>query len=443
MNTLISENILQLAGLPLVILFNALLVASEISLIKVRFSHFNPELKERLEQQPSLARLLEAGDSTIRVIRLGLSACLLLYGLLLFPLAVRGLEFLELSFYGLVTPVSLVLAFLLALMLHHLLGELIPRCFGLAYPLQSLRVGAPIIKIWGWITRPLRQLLAGIVRIFWRIFRNEPVPDLDSLDMEAQIELLGKEAPHMSAVAQLILRNAMQMRELVVADILHPRNQVEFFDLNQPLRENLKMAKETGHTRFPLCFGDLDRCIGLIHIKDLFRYPGDLEKADLRRLKRNVLRIDANEPLEGALTQLLAHKVHMALVTDEFRGTEGILTLERILEQLVGDIRDEFDAEEEILIRTEEGEEQVLVSGLTPIHEIESMFNIEIETEEVSTIGGLVTSEFGRIPEVGEMLRTYGLQIEVTQVDETRLVEARIRKTDPAEQEEENSEVLD
>jgi len=217
------------------------------------------------------------------------------------------------------------------------------------------------------------------------------------------------------------------MRELVVADVLLPRNQVKYFDLNQPLQENLKMAKESGHTRFPLCFGDLDRCIGLIHIKDLFRFTGDLSRLDLRRLKRNMIRIDSEEPLETALTKLLSHRMHMALVIDEFRGTEGVLTLERILEQLVGEIRDEFDAEEEVLIKADLESDEAVVSGLTPLHEIEAAFEVELDTEEVSTIGGLVTSQLGRIPETGERIQLGSLDVEITGVDETRVVEVRIR----------------
>jgi CBS domain containing-hemolysin-like protein len=230
----------------------------------------------------------------------------------------------------------------------------------------------------------------------------------------------------MSQVAQLILKNTLLMRELVVADVLLPRNQVKYFDLNLPLKENLDLAKETGHTRFPLCYGDLDSCLGLVHIKDIFRYKGELEKLDLRRIKRNMIRIDSEEPLESALTKFLSHRMHMALVIDEFRGTEGVLTLERILEQLVGEIRDEFDADEEVLIRPEMDSGETVVSGLTPLHEIEARFGIDFDNEEVSTIGGLVTSELGKIPDLGAELTIGNLHIEITEVDDTRVVEVKI-----------------
>lgn len=431
-----------LAGIPTVLFLNGLLVSCEFALIKVRFSHFNRELREQVEAHRFLGPLLAAGDRTVRVIRLGLTACLILYALLFFPLLMALFD--GMAWEGsLARGVGAVAAFAIAVTLHQLVGELFPRGLGLAYPYKCLRVGTPVILIFGWLSRPLRILIYGIVRFFWRVWRKEALPDLDSLELETQIELLRKESPRMSMVAQLILKNTLLMRELVVADVLLPRNQVKYLDLNLPLEENLELARSSGHTRFPLCYGDLDRCIGLVHIKDIFRSAGDSDSLDLRRLKRNMIRIDSEEPLESALTKLLSHRMHMALVIDEFRGTEGVLTLERILEQLVGEIRDEFDADEEVLIKSDPQTEESLVSGLTPLHEVEAIFGTELDAEEVSTIGGLVTSEMGRIPEVGERLEIADLAIEVTGVDETRVLEVRIRALPSADTETPGSDEAD
>lgn len=424
----LSTHSVEIFGIPLTLLLNAILVACEFSLIKIRFSHFNTDLRERVEDHSRMGPLIASGDRTIRVIRLGLTGCLFLYILFAFPLLRDLCGLLGIGILGSETPLAALLAFLVALVLHQLVGELIPRGLGLAYPMESLRLGSPMISLLAWVTRPIRWIVFGLVRLFWKVAGHETVPDLDSLDLETQVELLRKESPEMSMVAQLILKNTLVLRELVVADVLLPRNQVKYFDLNLPLRENLAMARESGHTRFPLCYGDLDRCLGLIHIKDLFRHPGDIDVLDLRRIKRNMIRIDSEEPLESALTKLLSHRMHMALVLDEFRGTEGVLTLERILEQLVGEIRDEFDADEEVLIREDVNTDEAVVSGLTPLHEVEAKYGLEFEEEDVSTIGGLITSELGRIPELEEKLIIQGLEIEITDVDETRVIEVRIRQ---------------
>ncbi len=431
MNEMLSTPSVSLAGILLTLLLDAVLVACEFSLLKIRFSHFNTELRNRVEADRRLAPLLEAGDRSHRVIRLAHAGCLLLYALFSLPLffALVALPGREVGGFG--RALAAALAFLAALTLQQAVGELLPRALGLAHPLGSLRLGQPLIVLFGWLTRPIRRLALGMVRCIWRLWRKEPMPSLDVLDLETQVDRLRKESPEMSLVAQLILKNALLMRELVVSDVLLPRNQVKYFDLNQPLEANLQMAKASGHTRFPLCYGDLDHCIGLIHIKDLFRYPGDLAQLDLRRIKRSMIRIESEEPLESALTKLLAHRMHMALVIDEFHGTKGVLTLERVLEQLVGDIRDEFDAEEEALIKSDEQAHEVVVSGLTPLHEIASLFGVEMESNEVSTIGGLITSELGRIPEAGERLSIAGLEIAITRVDETRVLELTIRRPGP------------
>lgn len=427
MNTLLEHWPVVVIGIPLVLLLNGLLVACEYSLIKIRFSHFNPDLRERVEGSRRLKPFLEQGDRTIRVLRLGMTSCLAMYALLAYPLLRDWIGEGENLAWGGPTALAMVAAFLVAVFFYQAVGDLLPRALGLTYPMQTLRAGILPMILVDWISRPFRQIVIWLVRSGWRLWRREPLPDLNSLDMETQVELMRKESPEMSMVAQLILKNTLAMRELVVSDVLLPRNQVKYFDLNLSVKENLEMAQETGHTRFPLCLGDLDRCLGLIHIKDLFRVQGDIARVDLRKIKRNMIRIDSEEPLESALTMLLSHGIHMALVIDEFHGTEGVLTLERILEQLVGEIRDEFDADEEVLIKSDEEATEVHVSGLTPLHEIESIFRVDLEYDEVSTIGGLITSELGRIPESGETLRYGGLEMEITEVDDTRVVEVRLR----------------
>ncbi len=430
MITFLSTHSVEIIAIPFTLILNAILVACEFSLTKIRFSHFDTELRQRVEAHKRISPLIRTGDRTIRVIRMGLTACLFLYILFVFPLinnlcGLFGIEILNSQ-----APLALILAFLFSLVLHQLVGEYIPRGLGLAYPMESLRIGAPVIIVLARLMRPVRWFVRGLVRLFWRLAGHDKVPDLDSLELETQVQLLGKESPEMSTVAQLILKNTLILRELVVADVLLPRNQVKYFDLNLPLKENLAMARESGHTRFPLCYGDLDHCLGLIHIKDLFRSPGNIYSLDLRRIKRNMIRIDSEVPLETALTKLLSHRMHMALVLDEFRGTEGVLTLERILEQLVGEIRDEFDADEEVLIREDVNTDDAVVSGLTPLHEVEAKYGLEFEEEDVSTIGGLITSELGRIPVLEERLFMQGLEIEITGVDETRVIEVRIRPAD-------------
>ena len=187
---------------------------------------------------------------------------------------------------------------------------------------------------------------------------------------------------------------------------------------------NLELAKQTGHTRFPLCEGSLDHCIGLIHIKDIFRFREDSQSIDLRRIKRPIIRVGQDENLSDILELLLRSKAHMALAVDEFGGTAGVITLENIIEEIVGDIQDEFDTEEANIKRLRDGE--YLVSGLTPLHDLEKELDVELDTKEASTLGGLITSELGHIPAQRTRINMPPLHVVVTEVDEKRVIAARV-----------------
>jgi CBS domain containing-hemolysin-like protein len=169
----------------------------------------------------------------------------------------------------------------------------------------------------------------------------------------------------------------------------------------------------------------LDDCVGILHIKDMFRWSGAAEDLDPMKLKRNVAMFDLETPLEEALERMLRAKFHMALAVDEFGGIVGVVTFESILEELVGEIQDEFDSEEE-QIRALRAPDTYRISGLTPIHDLEESLGLEIENEEVSTFGGLITGELGRIPARGDTLSIAGMQIMIDEVDERRVIAARV-----------------
>ena len=248
--------------------------------------------------------------------------------------------------------------------------------------------------------------------------------EFNPLDLDVQIRAMGQDGTDLSPVARKIMDRTMQMQDLVVHDILLPRSQVVICDLEEDIKTNLFRMKEAGHTRFPLCRGNLDDCVGLIHIKDIFRWREPVSEIDLMKLKRNVAVFPLDTALEDALERMLRAKFHMALVVDEFGGAVGVVTMESILEELVGEIQDEFDSEEEEIVKLSQSTFRVL--GLTSIHDVEEAFEIEISNDEVSTFGGLITGELGKIPDAGEGF-TYGrMKIEVTEVDDRRVIAASV-----------------
>jgi CBS domain containing-hemolysin-like protein len=208
-----------------------------------------------------------------------------------------------------------------------------------------------------------------------------------------------------------------------------PRKDVVFLNTEDTFQENLKKALQSRHTRFPLCDGHLDQTIGLVHIKDLL-VQMQVPAPDLMRVKRDVLPVPEMMPLEKLLNFFLAKHAHLALVLDEFGGTVGIVTLDNVLEELVGDIQDEFDSEKPVVRRLNERE--FAVDGALPLYELEHHAGIRIESEEVSTVGGYITHLLGHLPQVGEKVRLDGYEAKVTRADGRRVVEIRFKRDESA-----------
>jgi CBS domain containing-hemolysin-like protein len=440
MNSTVFSLLPGLVGALALLLLNAALVTFQWAFLKV---HLNgSSWTNRNADEPSTHRLqkalLERPDRVLQTLRLANLCCLTGVALLLWDGGWKLHENWVSERPGaLSAPVFAVFLYLFLIGLLYPLAESLPTTLGLRYAEGSLRHLAWLVRLVEWLTAPLRRPLQAVIgfgtkRLFPEEPTNGPPSSVETVSSEATpIAGLQPDGSSLGEVAGKILRNAMTLQELVVSDILLPRNQVQYMDLNKSVEENLVLARKTGHTRFPLCEGDLDRCIGLVHIKDIFRRGDPSRLLDLRLIKREILHIGSEDPLEEALSKLLGNKMHMALVVDEFRGTEGVLTLERILEVLVGDIQDEFDTEEANIRLDPTGEYHVL--GLTPLHEVDAAFNIRTENDEVSTFSGLITSELERIPIKGEHIELHGLSIRITEVDERRILHARVRVLPPEE----------
>ncbi len=419
------EILLRLFGAMGLLFMNALLVAGEFSIIRLRLSYFNPDYPEKLKARKLPQTLLENIDQSVNVARFGNLVCALGYALTAYPLFYY---FLKES--GLPDAWSARhLAFLLTFAVYYLFGELLPRGLAVASPVRVLHTATLPVRLAGLMGLPIVGPFKRLSRFILKRFGMEPGLEWEALDIDEQLDSL-KETPNSSQVLLKVIKNALQMREVKVQDILLPRNQVRYFDVNVENTVNLKLAEETGHTRFPLCDGDLDNCLGLIHIKDIFRSREDSKVLDFRRIKREMIWVSENDPLEKVLRKLLLRKTHMALVTDEFGGANGVVTLELILEQLVGEIQDEFDAEEELIQLT--GADEYAIYGLASIRDMEEALGISLENKnEVASFGGLITAELGRIPDNGETLELEQLEVTITEVDETRVIATRVKVRQP------------
>lgn len=415
--------ILPVVSLFILLLLHALFVMGETSLISIRYGKLARAELEELRKRRWMDRVLSEGDRAGTVLRFGKVLCLFVLGMQACFLALNVCGHDE----GISWVVGLLLG-LLVLVLFYGVGNYLPQALALRCPVGALRLSAPLLVFLKLILFPFRFLSVKEF-MFKRMGADGVAPE--PMDVAVQLRALGFDNTLLSPVVRSIVSRSIQMQDLVVHDVLLPRNEVVIYDLNEDLATNLSRMKGAGHTRYPLCRGDLDDCLGIIHIKDIFRSEtGELamEPDVLMRPTGNFL---LETPLEEALQRMLRTKFHMGLVYDSFGGALGVVTLERILEELVGDIQDEFDSEEDrIEALGEPGHYQI--SGLAPMHDVETRLGIEIGNDEVSTFGGFITGELGRIPEAGEQLSVHGLQIEIVRVDERRILATRVRVTNDA-----------
>ncbi|CAI8355350.1 MAG: Hemolysin C [Opitutia bacterium UBA7350] len=396
----------------------ALLVFGETSLVMIRYGKVARVTLEKLKCRKGLLKIILEGKQAAEALRFGKVFC------------VMGLGFQICFFVWKLLPQASFAAWVIylligttTLLLIYCLGEFLPRALALRYPAKALRLGAPVLALFKLLLVPMRKF--SLERV---IFKWLKVTDVlpNPLDIGVQLRALGHDNTTLTLVVRSIINRSIQMQDLVVHDVLLPRNEVIFYDLNEDVTTNLERMKRAGHTRYPLCRGDLDECQGIIHIKDIFRSEeGELlVKPDA--LMRPTASFLLETPLEDALQRMLRTKIHMGLVHDDFGGVLGVVTLERILEELVGDIQDEFDSEDDPIEELQESE-QYLISGQAPIHEVESRLGVEVINQAVSTFGGLIASELGRIPEAGELLEVSGMRIEITRVDDRRILTTRVK----------------
>jgi CBS domain containing-hemolysin-like protein len=245
--------------------------------------------------------------------------------------------------------------------------------------------------------------------------------------------LLASTAEELSQQKRELLDNVFELSHRVARQIMVPRGDVVYLTTARAVDSNLQIARSSGHTRFPLCRGTLDHAIGLIHIKDLFR----LEKppASLEEIARPLTFVPETLTLDLLLRRMRAERVHLAAVLDEYGGVSGIVTLENVIEEIVGQIQDEFDLERPELVPVGPGRYQVDARML--VEDLEDALKIEFSDRDEDTIGGVVLSELGRRPRVGDVVEVGPLRLRVADAELNRIKSLELElKEEPAEKEE-------
>jgi CBS domain containing-hemolysin-like protein len=386
----------KLAVIALLVALNGFFVAAEFALVKVRSSQLDALVAEGHKSAVAARVVIGNLDAYLSACQLGITLASLALGWVGEPFLAQMLQPLF-ALAGIHSPVvvswaSFAFAFSVITFLHIVLGEQAPKILAIRKPLpSSLWVSPPLRFFYGLFRPAIWFLNASSNWVLKHIFRLEPVAEGELSHSEEELRVILDESEKSDEVSTLgrdILVNALDMRRRVVRDIMTPRGEVVSLDLEESFEDNVRKALASRHTRFPLCRGHLDNTIGLVHIKELVPMMRD-PNPDLLRIKRDVLNVPEMMPLEKLLNMFLTKHAHLAVVVDEYGGTVGMVTLENVLEELVGDIQDEFDAESEEF--NEINENEFSLEGAVGLYELQDMADLTLESSDVSTIGGYVT----------------------------------------------------
>jgi CBS domain containing-hemolysin-like protein len=423
----------KLLGVVLIVAINGFFVVAEFSLVKVRSSQLDPLIEKGDRCAMSARHILQHLDSYLSATQLGVTMASLALGWVGEPYVAQLIEpafaIFGITSVTLINTVAVILGFAVITFLHITLGELGPKYIAINDPLGvAMRIVRPLRAFYA-IFRPIIWLLNRSSNFILRdIFRMKPVEAQDLAHSEEELRHIlteSQEAKEVTPLGKEILMNALDMRRRVVRDIMTPRGEVIFLNTEDTFEENLTTAQTSRHTRFPLCEGHLDHTIGLVHIKDLLCLTRESDP-DILAIKRDLLPVPEMMPLEKLLDFFLKKHAHLALVVDEYGGTVGIVSLDNVLEELVGDIQDEFDTDGDEFKKI--SDEEFIIEGALGLYEVNDLIGMELESADVSTIGGYVTHLLGHLPRPGEHVRIDGYMVIVTKADGRRIDQLHFKK---------------
>ena len=436
MNSLVG----LLAALGLVML-NAFFVAAEFSLVSARHSRIEALVEEGNATARVVRQAIHDLDRYIAATQLGITIASLglgwvgepALGHLVEPLIEAVLEPIShLLPSGAVEATSAaaiggVIAFLIITFLHVVVGELMPKSIALHDPEKtSLWVARPIV----WVARifylPIRAL-NGTGNALLRLVGIQPVSGHELVHTVEELKILIRSSAEGGVLGRGeddIVEAVFEMGETRARQLMVPRTEIMAFRVDTPLDEVIDQAAESALTKFPVYEDDLDQTIGILHVKDLLRAMRRGEAMALRELVRPVLYVSEAITIGALLARFREERQHLAMLLDEYGGTAGLITLEDLLEELVGDVQDVFGpsaSEVELL-----ADGSALISGLMPIDEVNERFGLDLQDPNYETIAGFILGQLERMARQGDEVSIGPVQLRVEEMDELRIDRVRL-----------------
>ena len=423
---LFTTNLLKLLGVLGLVMINGFFVAAELSLVKVRQTQIEPLAQKGNRRAKIVRRLIQNLDAAISAIQFGITLANLGVGVLLQPVFQAALSpvfnLLGVRSETAQHLAAIVTGFIVSCFLLTVVGELLPKAIAIRRTVPvALWTAAPL----SWFARvatPFVWLLHHSAQWLLRKTGIHAAAEGERTHSEEELRLLISISQRQSGatlVGRDIVLNALDLKGRIVREVMRPRQEIVGLDTQGSIADCLEIAERTRYSRFPLLEGgNVDRTPGVVHIKDLYALRNKAASAaDLLPVARKLIFVPETTRLEKLLQLFLERRLHFALVVDEYGGTVGMVTLENVLEELVGQIQDEFDQEKPLLVKT--GPKTWELAGALPLHELAVLVQEPLAEEGITTVSGWVTQRLGGFPKEGDTLPlahgTYELRVAETE----------------------------
>lgn len=417
-----SGTALKIVGVFLLILVNAFFVLSEFAIVKVRDTRM-AELAAAGSRRARVANhVINHLDAYLAATQVGVTA------------ASMGLGWLGAAAFSDVFGIAMnpvaaaAVAFILVTFLTIIFGELVPKSIAIRKAERSSLVVALPLRWFYLITRPITWLMYIAAAGVLRLFHITPASERELAYSEEELRMIleaSQEVGHIDEIEQALMRRALTFGDQTVSDIMVPRTEMTALPTSATVAQVMDEIAETNHTRYPVYEEDVDNILGYIHVKDLYRAPHD---AVLRRLLRPIGFIAETANIEVALQRFQSTRTPLIIVVDEHGGTAGIVTIQDVVEELIGEVQDEFDLEAPVIENREDG--SYSVDGGARIDYLEEALGLKASEEGFPTLGGRVFEQLQRRPQVGDEAEVGNFHATVLEVDGMRICRVLLTPTD-------------
>ena len=413
-------------------------MAAEFALVKVRYTQLDALVSKGHRRAKVARRVVSNLDSYLSACQLGITLASLGLGWVGEPVFAAVLnplmDWIGIEGHGIRESIAVIVGFSVITFLHITAGELAPKSLAIQKPMSTSLWLAQPLEWFHYASYPFIWVLNEAS--WWILGKFGLTQDGESGHSHSEDELRllftsSQGTGGRTSFGRAIILNALDLRWRVAREVMRPRHEIVFFDTEFSVGASIEVAEKSRYSRYPLCKdGDLDKTLGVVHIKDLYALRHSAKTGtDLEAASRKLIYVPETAQLEKLLQLFLERKLHMAIVVDEYGSTVGMVTIENILEELVGQIQDEFDQEKPLVRKI--GDRTWDVDGALPLHELSDLVGETVQEEGISTTSGFVTHRLGGFPKVGDILSLNGFELRVEELDGMRVSRLRLECSKP------------